>query len=79
MAQTGPSPGVRDLKWLKPVHAGDTVAYEGEIVALRALERRPQWGLITSRSSGTNQRSELVFSCLGAVLIERRPGPDVRT
>lgn len=23
----GPSPGFRDLKWLKPVYAGDTVTY----------------------------------------------------
>jgi acyl dehydratase len=62
VAQTGPSPGVRDLKWLKPVHVGDTITYQGEIVALRALASRPQWGLMTGLNSGTNQRRELVVS-----------------
>ena len=28
---TGPSPGFRDLKWLKPVYAGDTITYASEI------------------------------------------------
>jgi acyl dehydratase len=73
VAQIGPSPGVRDLKWLKPVYAGDTITYTGEIVALRALNSRPQWGLMTALNSGTNQRDELVFSFLGAVLVARRP------
>jgi acyl dehydratase len=72
-AQMGPSPGVRDLKWLSPVYAGDTITYAGEIVALRALNSRPQWGLMTALNSGTNQRNDMVFSFLGAVLIERRP------
>jgi acyl dehydratase len=72
VAQTGPSPGVRELKWLKPVYAGDTIIYQGEIVTLRALNSRPQWGMMTGLNSGTNQHGVLVFSFLGAVLIERR-------
>ena len=27
VAELGPSPGFRDLQWLKPVYVGDTVAY----------------------------------------------------
>src|SRR5436305_9797649 len=27
----GPSPGFRDLRWLKPVLAGDTIAYASEV------------------------------------------------
>src|SRR5581483_11620241 len=29
-ATIGPSPGFRELKWLKPVYAGDTISYESE-------------------------------------------------
>ena len=27
VAGIGPSPGFRELKWLKPVYVGDTIAY----------------------------------------------------
>jgi acyl dehydratase len=74
VAQAGPSPGVRELKWLKPVYVGDTISYAGEIVELRELKSRPQWGLMTARNTGTNQHGDLVFSFLGTVLVERRPG-----
>jgi acyl dehydratase len=58
----GPSPGFRDMKWLKPVLAGDTIAYSNEIVSLRTSASRPQWGIVQARNTGTNQRGELVYS-----------------
>src|ERR1700757_1775958 len=30
----GPSPGFRDLEWLKPVHVGDTISYATEVVEM---------------------------------------------
>ena len=54
----GPSPGFRDLKWLKPVYAGDTCTYASEVVAARASNSRPGWGLLTVRNTGTNQHGE---------------------
>src|SRR5690606_6437275 len=41
VAQWGPSPGFRDLKWLRPVLAGDTVSYASEIVTKRESASRP--------------------------------------
>lgn len=73
-AQTGVSPGFRDLKWLKPVYAGDTIAYASEVLEVRPLKSRPGWGLLFSRNTGTNQASELVFSFIGSVFVQRRPG-----
>jgi acyl dehydratase len=72
VVRTGPSPGVRDLKWPKPVFVGDTISYATEIVELRA-SKRPGWGLMVTRTSGTNQHGELVYSVQGAVFVERRP------
>jgi len=72
-SQGGPSPGFRDLKWLKPVYAGDTVAYALEVVETRVSESRPGWGLVTSLNTGANQNGELVLSFVGAAFIERRP------
>ena len=34
----GPSPGVRDLRWVKPVYVGDCVTYASEIRELRAVD-----------------------------------------
>ncbi|HVY58739.1 MAG TPA: MaoC family dehydratase [Xanthobacteraceae bacterium] len=73
VARTGPSPGVRDLRWLKPVYAGDTVAFRSEVTALRPV-RRPGWGLMMALHTGTNQHGVCVISFLGSVFVERRPG-----
>jgi acyl dehydratase len=68
----GPSPGFRDLRWLKPVLAGDTISYASEIEALRASGSRPEWGIMQARTTGTNQRGELVFSFLATGFVPRR-------
>lgn len=69
----GPSPGFRDLKWLKPVFAGDTITYANEPFETRNSQSRPGWGLLFSRNTGTNQHGELVYSFIGSAFIERRP------
>src|SRR5215469_11484471 len=61
-AQSGPSPGIRDLRWPRPVYAGDTISFAREVTELRAQTTRPGWGLIVGRNTGTNQNGELVLS-----------------
>ena len=68
----GPSPGFRELRWLKPVLAGDTISFAGEIESLRISSSRPEWGIIQSRNTGTNQRGELAFSFLASAFVPRR-------
>ena len=68
----GPSPGFRDLRWIKPVLAGDTISFASEITSLRTSESRPQWGLVEARNTGTNQHGELVFSILATAFVPRR-------
>ena len=70
----GPSPGFRDLRWIKPVLAGDTVSFASEIVALRLSEKRPEWGVVQARQTGANQRGEPVFSLLATAFVPRRDG-----
>lgn len=73
IAKLGPSPGFRDLKWLKPVYAGDTIAYASEVVEKRVTKSRPGWGIIFARNTGTNQNGDLVMSFIGSGFVERRP------
>jgi acyl dehydratase len=72
LAVWGPSPGFRELRWIKPVLAGDTISYASEIVSLRTSEKRPEWGILEGRHTGTNQRGELVYSLLATAFVPRR-------
>src|SRR5262249_52120826 len=71
-AALGVSPGFRELRWLNPVYPGDTITYATEIVELRPSGSRPEWGIMTSRNTGTNQRGEPVLSFISSAFIERR-------
>jgi acyl dehydratase len=71
-ARDGPSPGIRDLRWHRPVYAGDTISFAREVTELRETTRLPGWGLMVARNSGTNQNGELVLSFVGAKFAERR-------
>jgi acyl dehydratase len=68
----GPSPGFRELRWIKPVLAGDTISFATEIESLRTSEKRPEWGIVQARNTGINQRGELVFSFLSTAFVPRR-------
>lgn len=72
IAVYGPSPGFENLRWLKPVLAGDTIAYRSMVSERVDLKSRPDRGLVKSRSQARNQRGEIVFDYTGMVLVERR-------
>lgn len=74
VARLGPSPGFRDLKWLKPVYVGDIVAFATEIVGKRPSASRPEWGLMTLHNTGVNQKGEAVLSFISTAFVERRKG-----
>jgi acyl dehydratase len=74
VAALGPSPGFRDLKWLKPVYAGDTVTYFTEVLDKRPSNSRPQWGLMSIRNSGVNQKGDTVISFISTAFVERCRG-----
>ncbi len=71
-ARLGPSPGFNNLKWLKPVYAGDTITYRTTVTSKRVSASRPGWGLVFHHNTGTNQNGEEVFSFDGMVFWERR-------
>ncbi len=58
--QPGPSPGFTNLRWLKPVYAGDTITYDTRAIEKR-LTSRPGWGLVKAKNTGINQHGAAVF------------------
>ena len=72
VAVWGPSPGFRELRWIRPVLAGDTITFASEVSSLRNSSSRPAWGIVEARFTGTNQRGELVYSVLSTAFVPRR-------
>jgi acyl dehydratase len=68
----GPSPGFRDLRWVKPVFAGDTLTFRTTLIDKRPPASRPEWGLAMSHNTGHNQHGELVYEFKGSGFVERR-------
>ncbi|PVB60335.1 MaoC family dehydratase [Labrenzia sp. 011] len=71
-ARLGPSPGFEDLRWIKPVFAGDTLRYSRVVTGKTESRSRPQWGLVHSDMLAHNQDGKLAFSFKGTVFVERR-------
>lgn len=72
IALWGPSPGFRNLKWPKPVFAGDRIDFRVTITGKVDLKSRPERGLLVFLNEGTNQKGELVFQVTGQILVPRR-------
>ncbi|WP_102958850.1 MaoC family dehydratase [Mangrovicella endophytica] len=62
----GPSPGIRNIRWPKPVMADDSVTYHRTVTGKRLSASRPGWGIVETHVEAVNQRGEPVFSCDGA-------------
>lgn len=67
------SPGIDELKWLKPVYPGDTLRVETEILEKRASATRPEMGIFKSRMTVFNQDDVAVMAMVSNGLIATRP------
>jgi acyl dehydratase len=67
------SPGVDELRWLKPVFPGDTLTCETEILEVTPSRSKPDIGSFRSRVTTYNQHDEPVLRFTSIVLIRRRP------
>lgn len=56
--------GMTDVKFPKPVFAGDTLRSVTTVMEKRASKSRPNQGIVTFRHQGFNQRGEEVMSCV---------------
>ncbi len=68
----GPSPGFRELRWVKPVLAGDTISFSSVVESTRTSDSKPEWGIVQARNIGANQRGEVVYSLLATAFVPRR-------
>ncbi len=66
------SPGVSELKWLKPVKAGDTLRGMRNVLDRRPSQSKPDRGFVNFRTQLFNQRNEMVLEQTNLVMIGRR-------
>ncbi len=66
------SPGIDELRWIKPVYPGDTLSCEVELLSKRRSESRPEMGILKSRMTVHNQHGDTVMTYVANGLIATR-------
>lgn len=67
------SPGVDEIRWLKPVRPGDTLTAWVECAGKVPSKSRPEMGIVHEHWRATNQKGELVMTAKGINMVRRRP------
>lgn len=67
------SPGLESLQWLKPVYPGDTLSGRLCVLEARAMNSKPDLGLVRSRWEINNQQGAMVLTMEGWGMFRRRP------
>jgi acyl dehydratase len=67
------SPGIDELRWLKPVYPGDRITVRGSIIDKTPSRSKPDIGSFRTRTIVTNQDGVDVLRFTSIVLIRRRP------
>jgi acyl dehydratase len=66
------SPGIDDLRWVKPVYPGDELSVEMELIDKRRSKSRPEMGLTKTKQTVTNQHGEVVMTMVSNGLLRVR-------
>ena len=67
------SPGLDELRWVKPVYPGDVLRVESEIIDKTPSKSRPDMGSFRSRARVINQDNVTELTCVSNWLVRRRP------
>ncbi len=70
------SPGVDELRWVKPVYPDDTLHVSSKVIEVRPSRSKPEIGSFKSATTVSNQDGDPVLTFTSIVLMRRRPGGD---
>ena len=68
------SPGIDELRWLKPVRPGDVLRVRVTVLAANRSTSRPDRGMVRTSIEATNQRDEVVMRMTAMNLFLCRQG-----
>ena len=66
------SPGIDELRWLRPVRPGDQLSVRVTILDARRSRSRPERGIVRSRIETLNQDGEIVMHLTSTIFIRCR-------
>ena len=69
------SPGIENLRWLKPVFPGDTLGGTMTVLEARTMASKPHVGLVRSAWDLRNQHGQTVLTMEGWGMFRRREVP----
>jgi acyl dehydratase len=64
--------GWDEVRLPHPVFEGDTIYSQSEVLAARASQSRPSVGIVTVRTTGYNQRGEVVITFTRTIMVYKR-------
>ncbi len=67
------SPGVDEVRWLRPVRPGDTLRATVQVLEQRPSTSKPDRGIVRLHWTTLNQRGEPVLTLTSMQLVRRRP------
>jgi acyl dehydratase len=67
------SPGLDEIRWLKPVRPGDTLTVSITTLESRPSTSKPDRGIVVSAWQATNQHGEVVATMKGMGMFLKRP------
>lgn len=67
------SPGIDELRFLKPVYPGDTLTCEREVLEKRVSASKPDMGIFRTRVRTLNQHGDAVLSYVANAFVRVRP------
>jgi acyl dehydratase len=67
------SPGVDEIRWLKPVRPGDTLRVRFTVLEATPSRSKPDRGVVRSLSEVLNQHGDVVMTVRGLGMFARRP------
>jgi acyl dehydratase len=68
------SPGFDELRWLKPVRAGDRLRVEAAVIGVAPSRSKPDRGIVRIAYRYLDQSGEPVLTCAMMHLLRRRQG-----
>jgi acyl dehydratase len=73
------SPGIDELRWVKPVRPGDTLSLRYTVVETVPSRSKPDRGIVRSLCELRNQRGEVVLTMKGLGMFMRRESTQSET
>jgi acyl dehydratase len=67
------SPGVDEIRWIKPVRPGDTLTVTTTAIEKRPSGSKPDRGVVVTKWEAKNQNGEVVATVKGMGMFARRP------